>query len=159
MKSKARHHDLGLILIAGVKIFNGVLLLGVGIGALSLINKDLAGLVTHWADVLEVNPENETLQILVEKAGLVRASHLAWFSAITFVYAGLLLAMGIGLFLEKRWAEFLTAIVTASFIPVEIYEVHRHVRLTIIIVLAINVITVIYLVWMLIKTSKSRRKD
>lgn len=60
MKSNARpyHHDVGLVLIAGVKILNGILLLGVGIGALSLIHRDLAGLVTHWADVLEVNPEN-----------------------------------------------------------------------------------------------------
>jgi uncharacterized membrane protein (DUF2068 family) len=92
----------------------------------------------------------------VEKAGLVRTSHLAWVSVITFVYAGLLLAMGTGLFLEKRWAEYLTAIVTASFIPVEIYELVRHVRLTTIVVTAINVVTVIYLVWMLIKSSKGR---
>ena len=158
MKSKKRHHDIGLILIAGVKILNGILLLGVGIGALSLIHRDLAGLVTHWADVLEVNPENQTLQNLVDKVELVRTSHLAWVSAITFVYSGLLLAMGIGLFLEKRWAEYLTAIVTASFIPVEVYELVRHIRLTTIIVTAINVITVIYLVWKLIETSKSRTK-
>jgi uncharacterized membrane protein (DUF2068 family) len=64
--------------------------------------------------------------------------------------------MGTGLFLEKRWAEYLTAIVTASFIPVEIYELVRHVRLTTIVVTAINVITVIYLVWMLIKSSRGR---
>jgi len=156
MKSKKRHHDIGLVLIAGVKILNGILLLGVGIGALSLIHRDLAGLVTYWADVLEVNPENQTLENLVEKAELVRTSHLAWVSAITFVYAALLLAMGIGLFLERRWAEYLTAIVTASFIPVEVYELMRHVRVTTIVVTAINIVTVIYLVWMLIKSSKSR---
>lgn len=89
----------------------------------------------------------------MEKAGLVRTSHLAWFSAITFVYAALLLAMGTGLFLEKRWAEYLTAIVTASFIPVEIYELVRHVRVTTIVVLVVNVATVIYLVWKLFRRS------
>jgi uncharacterized membrane protein (DUF2068 family) len=155
MKSNARpyHHDVGLVLIAGVKILNGILLLGVGIGALSLIHRDLAGLVTHWADVLEVNPENQILQHLVEKAGLVRTAHLAWVSAITFVYAASLLAMGTGLLLEKRWAEYLTAIVTASFIPFEIYEVVRRVAIPTIVVLVVNVASVIYLVWKLFRHS------
>lgn len=120
-----------------------------GIGALSLIHKDLTALVTHWADVLEISSENQLLQKLLDKAGLVRTAHLAWVSAITFVYAALMFTMGTGLLLEKRWAEYLTAIVTASFIPFEVYELVRHVRATTIIVLAINIASVIYLVWKL----------
>lgn len=143
-------HDIGLVLIAILKFVNGVLLVALGIGALSLIHKDLTALVTHWADVLEISSENQLLQKLVEKAGLVRTNHLAWVSAITFVYATLMFTMGTGLLLEKRWAEYLTAIVTASFIPVEIYELDRHFRATTIIVLAINIASVIYLVWKLI---------
>jgi uncharacterized membrane protein (DUF2068 family) len=151
MKSKTRHHDIGLVLIAIVRILDGVVLLGVGIGALSLIHRDLAGLIAHWADVLDVNPENLFLQKLLVKAGLVRTRHLVWLSAIAFVYAGLMFTLGAGLLREKRWAEYLTAIVTASFIPFEVYELVRHVRAPTIIVLAINVATVIYLVWELVR--------
>lgn len=151
MKSNARPHrrDVGLILIAILKLVNGLLLVALGIGALSLIHKDLAALVTNWADVLEISSENQLLQKLVENAGLVHTNHLAWVSAITFVYAALMFTMGTGLLLEKRWAEYLTAIVTASFIPFEIYELVRYVRVTTIIVLAINIASVIYLVWKL----------
>jgi uncharacterized membrane protein (DUF2068 family) len=155
MKSptRHRHHDVGLVIIAIIKLVYGVLLLALGIGALSLIHRDLAAIITHWADVLEISSENQLLQQLVENAGLVRTNHLAWVSAITFVYAALSLAMGTGLLLEKRWAEYLTAIVTASFIPFEIYELDRHFRATTLLVLTINVVSVIYLVWKLIQST------
>jgi len=144
-------------LIAILKLVNGVLLVALGIGALSLIHKDLTAVVTHWADVLEISSENELLQKLLEKAGLVRTSHLAWVSVITFAYATLMFTMGTGLLLEKRWAEYLTAIMTASFIPFEIYELIRHVSAPTIIVLTVNIVSVIYLVWELMpRTCKSR---
>ena len=47
-------------------------------------------------------------------------------------------------------------IVTASFIPVEIYELIRHVSAPTIIVLTVNIASVIYLVWELMpRTCKS----
>jgi uncharacterized membrane protein (DUF2068 family) len=158
MKSNAhpRRHDVGLVLIAIIKLVNGLLLVALGIGALSLIHKDLTALVTHWADVLEISSENQLLQKLLENAELVRTNHLAWVSAITFVYAAMMFAMGTGLLLERRWAEYLTAIVTASFIPFEIYELVRLVRVTTIIVLAVNVASVIYLVWRLMHPTPNK---
>ncbi|WP_163464449.1 DUF2127 domain-containing protein, partial [Escherichia coli] len=33
---------------------------------------------------------------------------------------------GIGLWLMKPWAEWFTAIITASLIPLEIFEIHLH---------------------------------
>ena len=159
MKSNTHphRHDVGLVLIAILKLVSGLLLVALGIGALSLIHRDLAALVTRWADVLEISSENRLLEKLLENAELVRTNHLAWVSALTFVYAALMFTMGTGLLREKPWAEYLTAIVTASFIPFEIYELVRHVRATTIIVLAINVASVIYLVWKLMhSTAKSR---
>lgn len=148
--AKLRRHDLGLLVIAVLKLGYGIVLLGLGIGVLSLIHKDLTALVTHWADALEINSENEQLQKLLENVVLVRPSHLVWVSAITFFYSILSFAMGIGLLLERRWAEYLTATVTASFIPIEIYEIHRHVRSTSILVLTLNLLIVVYLVWTLV---------
>ena len=160
MKSRAHphHRDIGLILIAIVKFVNGFLLVALGIGALSLIHRDLAAIINHWADVWEISSENQLLQELLVKAGLVRTSHLVWVSAITFVYAGLMFTLGAGLLREKRWAEYLTAIVTASFIPFEIYELNRHPRVTTLLVLAINIASVIYLVWELVRRAPSRKE-
>ena len=37
------------------------------------------------------------------------------------IYAELFLTEGIGLWLEQRWAEWLTVIITSALIPIEIY--------------------------------------
>jgi len=46
-------------------------------------------------------------------------------SAGMFVYAGMFLVEGVGLMLGRRWAEYFTVVVTASFVPLEIYEIVR----------------------------------
>jgi uncharacterized membrane protein (DUF2068 family) len=48
--------------------------------------------------------------------------------------------------LRRRWAEWFTVIVTASLVPVEVYEILRHPRPVRIAVLAANLAIVCYLV-------------
>ena len=64
-----------------------------------------------------------------------------------FVYAALPLTEGTGLLLRQRWAEYFTVIVTGSFIPLELYELAKHVTLTRLAVIAINVL----IVWILVR--------
>jgi len=63
-----------------------------------------------------------------------------------FVYAGVFSTEGIGLLLHKRWAPLLTIIVTASFIPFEIYEVAKEPGLIKSGAIALNVAIVWYLI-------------
>ena len=48
---------------------------------------------------------------------------------------------------EKRWAEWLTVIITASLIPIEIYEIWRQPTAARIVVLLINLAIVGYLLY------------
>ena len=48
-------------------------------------------------------------------------------SGTTFLYSGLFLTEGVGLWLEKTWAHTLTIIVTISFIPLEIFELCKEI--------------------------------
>ena len=41
----------------------------------------------------------------------------------TFLYAALFAVEGVGLWLGKRWAEWLTVVTTSLLIPIEIYEI------------------------------------
>jgi uncharacterized membrane protein (DUF2068 family) len=58
----------------------------------------------------------------------------------------LLLTEGTGLLLRQRWAEYFTVVVTGSFIPLELYELARHVTVPRLIVTGINVAIVWYLI-------------
>jgi uncharacterized membrane protein (DUF2068 family) len=53
----------------------------------------------------------------------------------------------VGLWLERRWAEYLTALATAGFLPFEIHELILRVTILRIGALVVNVATLVYLVW------------
>lgn len=135
-----------LFLIAIFKLTKGVLLTAVGIGALKLLHRDVGEAVSHWVDLLRVDPDNRFIHALLTRLISVTPKQLEAASAGTFVYAVLLLTEGTGLLLRKRWAEYFTIISTAALIPLEGYEIHRRLNAAKIVVLLINVAIVIYLV-------------
>jgi|ERR1051326_8279579 uncharacterized membrane protein (DUF2068 family) len=135
-----------LLLIALFKLLKGVLLVAVGIGALRFLHHDLAEAVMRWVNILRVDPENRFIHAVLNRALFLSPNQLKLMSIGTFFYAALLLTEGIGLLLHKTWAEYFTIVTTAALIPLEIYELIRHVTAAKISVLAINVAIVIYLV-------------
>jgi len=64
---------------------------------------------------------------------------------LAFSYAAISLAEGIGLYLEKAWAEILTVLITASFLPWEIFEVFRRVTWLRVGLLIVNAMVLLYL--------------
>ncbi len=147
----------GLWLIAIFKLAKGLLLLAVGIGVLSLLHKDVAEIAKHWVEVLHADPDNRYIHRLLVKLGLMDDRKLAEISAGTFFYAAMLLTEGIGLMWQKRWAEYLTVIATASFIPLEVYELIKRFTITRTVVIGINVAIVWYLIALLSRERKPAR--
>lgn len=139
-------HPLALRLIAAFKLFKGVLLLAVGIGALRLLHRDVAEVVSRWAAELRFDPQSRLIHALLLRAGAIDDHMLRRIGTGTFFYSALLLTEGVGLWLEKRWAEYLTVILTGSFLPLEIYELTRRMNATRVTILAINVVIVVYLI-------------
>ena len=68
----------------------------------------------------------------------------------SFIYSAVFLIEGIGLCLRKRWAEFMTFGVTISLLPLELYELARHVTIAKVIVTVLNVAIAAYL-WLQIR--------
>ena len=145
--SQGEHTSRGLLVIAAFKLLKGLALLAVGIGAHTLINRDVVAILEHWVNVFRVDPNNHYLHSLLERCTDLSPQRLRELSFGTFFYAALLLTEGIGLALGKRWAEYFTIIATSSFIPLEIYEIVHHANITKVVVLLINVAVVLYLAW------------
>ena len=134
------------MLIALFKLLKGILLVAAGVGALKLLHKDVFETVSHWADILRVDPDNGFIHGLISRVLSISPNQLKAASVGTFVYAALLLTEGTALLLRKRWAEYFTIITTAGLIPLEIYEITRHATAAKTGVLIINVAIVVYLV-------------
>ena len=73
-------------------------------------------------------------------------SRYALLVSIIFLYAFMLLIEGISLFFFQRWGEYFSAIATALFIPVEIYEIFNGFSLLKLSAFLINIFIVVYLV-------------
>jgi hypothetical protein len=126
----------GIRLIAAFKLFKGLVLLAVGIGAVKLLH-------------------NHYFQRLLERFSILDARKLKELSVGTFFYSALLLTEGTGLLLGKRWAEYFTIIATSSFIPLEVYEIAKHVSAAKLVVLLLNIVVVAYLVIVLRRNHKT----
>jgi uncharacterized membrane protein (DUF2068 family) len=142
----AREGTTTLLLIGLFKLLKGLLLIAVGVGAIKLLHRDVAQTVTHWINVLRVDPDNRLIHGLLRRVFQVSPNQLKALSVGTFVFAGLYLTEGTGLLLRKRWAEYFTLITTAGLIPLEIYEMTRHLTVAKIAVLAVNAAIVAYLI-------------
>jgi uncharacterized membrane protein (DUF2068 family) len=154
-RSRSRAIPRGLRLIAAFKIFKGLVLFAVGIGAVKLLHKDVAFEVERWADIFRVDPNNHYIHRLMERFSILDARKLKELSVGTFFYSALLLTEGVGLMLGKRWAEYFTIVATSSFIPLEVYELTKRVSSPRLVVLLINVAVVVYLVIELRRNHKS----
>lgn len=134
-----------LFLIALFKLFKGISLLAVAFGALHFLHHDLAQTLEHWINALRVDPHNHYAHLVLSKALNVNPKQLKLISAGTFLYSALFLTEGVGLLLRRRWAEYFTIISTALFIPLEVYELAKHVTPVKILVTLLNVAIVVYL--------------
>jgi uncharacterized membrane protein (DUF2068 family) len=142
---RARESTKTLLLIAFFKLFKGLLLIAVAIGAVKLLHRDMAETVEHWVNLLRVDPDNRLIHALLIRILRVSPHQLKELSIGTFAYAGLFLTEGIGLLLGKRWAEYLTIVTTAGLIPIEVYEISKHLTPLKIGVLIVNIAIVVYL--------------
>ncbi len=123
------------------------MLIGAGVGALTLLHKDVASAVEHWVAMLGLDPGNQYVYRALRKTANLTPNKIKGLGIGSLIYAGLFLTEGIGLWLEKRWAEWFTVIITGSLLPVEVYEIYRHPTLIKVLVLIINIAVVIYLIY------------
>jgi uncharacterized membrane protein (DUF2068 family) len=144
-----------LRLLASERFLRGLFLtlLGIGIlkfkttqGSLSkLLNDNLPALHNVANSIGYDLDSSETLKVIRDALNIgQRALTLAAVGA--FVYAGLQFLESIGLWRMKRWGEYFSAVATAIFIPLEVYEIYHHTTAFKLVTLSINILAVLYLV-------------
>jgi uncharacterized membrane protein (DUF2068 family) len=129
------------------KLLKAVLLIALGVGAFKLLHRDVAEVAEHWLAVFRLDPANHFINKALAKVSTLQPDLIKKLGLGSFVYAALFLTEGIGLWLLKRWAEWLTVIITSSLVPIEIYEIHHHTTPARITALVINLVIVAYLVY------------
>jgi len=137
---------LGHTIIAVGKGLKCVFLVGVGIAAIVAAHGDPQSELMQVADALRIDPGGRHLNHLLEVVTRMSPEKLDALGIGSFVYAALFAVEGVGLWLQKHWAEILTIVITVSFIPFEIFEIAHHASIAKVITLVLNVAAVVYLV-------------
>jgi len=144
-----KRHDKGLLLIGLGKLIEAVFFFLVGVGAIHFIHRDLGDSALRLATRLRIDPDGRMVSYLLDHLDAITAHRLKQIGVATFFYAGLRVTEGVGLILEKVWAEYLTVGVTISFLPWEMYEIARRPDWVRVCLLFANLVVLAYLVWWL----------
>ena len=143
----------GLKLIAVFKFLKALALIAAGLGTLGLLNSDWNDAAADWLQQLALTHGKRLATTFIDHA-------LSYLSATTphrliavasgaFLYGSVFLVEGVGLWRCKRWAEYLTLLVTASLLPFEILALYHRLTLPRAGTLALNLLVIGYLVWRL----------
>ena len=151
--NKERHWTIHII--SGFKFLKGILLLIVGFKLLTLLDRDVAQWFADFINRHSIDPENTIVHVIAEKLAGVNKNNLIALSIGSFGYSALQLTEGIGLWLEKRWAELLTVIATSLLIPVEIYEIYEKFTWVRVAILILN----LFVIWYLATRLKDEKKE
>jgi uncharacterized membrane protein (DUF2068 family) len=137
------HQRDGIIrLIGSLKVLKALILVAGGVGLFSLGNHGGHSLL--WQ--LQADPGNRYVNHVIAKLASASPHKVHELGAGCFIYAALFGTEGVGLLLRKLWAEYLTIVITGSFIPLEVYEMVQHNSWFKMVVIVVNIAIVIYLV-------------
>ncbi len=81
----------------------------------------------------------------LDEAFTTSSSHLHLLGAVLLVYGAVEGIEAVGLWYQRRWAEYLTFLVTTSLLPLEIYEIYDRASVFKVLALIVNAAVVIYL--------------
>lgn len=153
----AHRHNKALVLIAVYKLLQALLFIAIGVGALRLLHKDIDDVLMRIAKDLRFNTESRFVDFILDRASLLNDPMLRRIGLAAFCYAAVGILEGIGLYLEKAWAEYLTLLITASFLPFEVHEILRRFTFARISLLVVNILVFLYLLKLIVDRQRLRR--
>jgi uncharacterized membrane protein (DUF2068 family) len=133
--------------IALYKLVKVLLLLALAYGEVRLSDASLTAKLVTWASARPLGLEHKVVTWLLEWFSGLNAPRVHALRMVTLAYAAVFAVEGIGLWMRKRWAEWMTTIITASLIPLELWEMFHAPNLGKAAVVLANVAIVILLIW------------
>lgn len=136
------HHDRLIVLIGIGKLAKALVLFAAAVSVFATLHSG----VRDWLKQLAAGSGREVITRYVGGLSNSGPHRLELIGGGLLIYAALFTVEGVGLLKKKVWAEWLTIIITTSFIPLEIYElVHKGSGMKAAVLVA-NILIVIYLI-------------
>jgi uncharacterized membrane protein (DUF2068 family) len=115
-----------LRVIAVERFVRGLLLLVAGVYLLFHLSTDFGQVAERIMRSIDIDPRQHFFHGIVARLHRLRAHQLRIAGIAALGYGGLELVEGVGLWLDRLWAEYLTVIATSLLIRFELYELARY---------------------------------
>ena len=133
--------------IALYKLLKVVILLLAAYGEIRLHDATMSAKILSWASARPQGLEHDLVTRAITWFSGLSESRVHAMRLITLTYAAVFAVEGIGLWMQRRWAEWLTTIITASLIPLELWELIHKPSIGACLVILANMLIVGYLYW------------
>lgn len=154
-KPLSRHHHflsppkplgfLGWIVV--YKLVKMALAVIAAIAAFRLTNRNLVEVGQQWLFRFGFDPDGRIASRILAKIAGIDSAQLKWVGIICLAYGTMYVVEGVGLYLELRWAEWLTVLQSSILVPPEIYAIIWRPSLIAIGALVMSILTIGYLLW------------
>jgi uncharacterized membrane protein (DUF2068 family) len=165
--SEHAHHELAILqgkrrvrylkIIALFKITKGALLVGLGFSLIVLNSRTnwMDG-ISDWVDDELLVVRSKTLHYLLNQLqNALAGGHLRATGLVALFYSAVLFTEGIGVYLQKRWAEFLMIFATSALIPFEGHHLWARPSIGATVVLVVNVF-IVWFLYLVLKRDKRK---
>jgi uncharacterized membrane protein (DUF2068 family) len=142
-----RENDLGLRLLVLYKIAHGVIVLALGIAVAVATSTGADARFRDWAMSLREHVSRAWTIYLLDTLIRATSAHNFMLVAAVMMVDGLFTFFeGWALHRRFHWAPWLVIIATSALLPFELFEIVERPRVTRVVLLAVNILVVLYLV-------------
>lgn len=147
-----------LRVIAVYHLLKALLFFGLGFGLMHFVHHDIAQFLNDYViEPLHFDSDSHYLKWILGKVELLTPHHLRIMGYVAFIYGAIFAVEGVGLYLRKRWAEYMVVIVVTSLLPFEVYEIHVHLAWWKLVLVAGNLLVVAFLIRQLVVGSAENK--
>jgi len=165
MPSPTQGHRRAIMRLIGVfKLIKALLMTLAACAALQLTRPEVTDWLRRWSGELGVGPYRREIGTFVSHHLLALSEKSLWGVAIgAGLYAGLFATEGVGLLLDKLWAEWLAVVSTLGLIPLEVLHIihareeHHHIWVGIA-ALVVNILIAIYVAVVAYRRTRDAKK-
>jgi len=156
LRGRALRDATILRLLAAERLIRAVVLLALAYGVLRFRGSQRSLRATFeralpaakpLQNALHINLTDSAFVTRIEKVLSSRQHTLSLLALALLGYGLLQLVEGVGLWLLKRWGEYVAAVGTSVFLPLEIHELIKKVTVIRVGALVVNLAAIAYLVW------------
>jgi uncharacterized membrane protein (DUF2068 family) len=155
LPSSGHQHHAALATIAIYKFAKAALSLLSAVVAWRLTNPHVEAAMHAWAETLPIGFSEHLVREALAQVSGIPAFRWRQLGIVSLIYASVFTVEGVGLWLERQWAEYLTIVTSSLLLPFEFIAVlHRATLLRSVVLIANAAIVAYLIVW-----TRRRRKQ